>query len=124
MALGSPVGSLELLNINRLAASKIASHSDFLTATPVTRRRATCLLVVSSVRHDQSHGPGDSQVCLSQDLFETLSTPSAGASNPEILLIQGWLNFDFPLRAALFEAFCASSVFGLAVRFYVFIGSI
>jgi len=95
VALGSPVGSLELLNINRLAASNIASHSEFLTATPVMKRRATCLLVVSSVRHDQSHGPGDSQAYLSQDLFESLSTPSAGASDPEILLIQGWLRFEF-----------------------------
>jgi hypothetical protein len=45
------------------------------------------------VRHRQKHGPGDGEALLSQDLFESLiSSPNAGASDHEILLIQGRLN--------------------------------
>lgn len=116
MAVGSQVGSPELLNVNRPAASNIAtSHpegSEFLTSTPVFRRGPTCLLVVSSVRHSQNHGrPGNSKADLSQDLFESLSNPSAGASDPEILLIQGWLISGVHLCLKPF--FCASGAFGV-----------
>jgi len=94
VALGSPVGSPELLSFDKLAASNIASHPEFLTSTPVLRSRPTCLLVVSSVRHSQNHRPGDAQADLSQDLFGSLSTPSAGASDPEYLaysrLVEFW----------------------------------
>ena len=95
MALGSPVGSPELLCVNRLAASSIAylpDSSEYRTFTSVLMGELACLLAVSSVRHRHKHGPGDCQAFLSQDLFESLSSPSAGASDHEILLIQGLFN--------------------------------
>ncbi|KAG0618266.1 hypothetical protein M758_4G050100 [Ceratodon purpureus] len=91
VALGSPVGSPELLCVNRLAASH-PEGAEYPISISGLRREPACLLTVSSVQHRQKHGPGDCQAVLSQDLFESLSSPSAGASDYEILLIQGGMN--------------------------------
>jgi hypothetical protein len=94
VAVGSPVGAPELLCVNRVSASHHPESAECrISTSSVLRREPACLLVVASVRHRQKHGPGDGEALLSQDLFESLiSSPNAGASDHEILLIQGRLN--------------------------------